>query len=134
MAGNFFGGAFFGGGFFGQLPVQSGGHGQGEEGREIEDVYSEPRRVVIAGKAFTVRSKSQYLGLLAKYSRKPKANRARTAEKQASQIVEEAREKAREALSAKQIEETATLIRLALEKRKRTELPVEVLMLIADDL
>lgn len=43
--------------------VPVGGHGSAEGG---EDIYEEPRRVVIRGKAYTVTSKAQYLGLLAR--------------------------------------------------------------------
>lgn len=112
-------------------PPPVGGHGS-EEG---DDPYAEPRRVVIAGKPYTVRSKNEYLGLLARSKR----DRAR---KSADVAIAVAQEAARNALAVRQTQdttaETAHLLHAMLArdkaKSKRIEddaIPIELLMLIA---
>ena len=133
MAGNFFGGQFFGGGFFGSGGPTAivGGHGSDQE------PYDEPRRVTIAGKPYTVRSKQEYLGLLAR-SRRDKAR------EDANSTIQAAQDAAREALQSRTREdatqETARLLHAVLERQRVIEpfqtdaIPLQLLMLIAADL
>lgn len=140
----FFGGPFFGGGFF-DPGTQVGGHGS-SEGAGEDGSYSEPRRVMIAGKPFTVRSKAEYFALLKRYGKKGSTDAAR---KQADQVIEGARVTAREALSQADIAETARLLQLTIEKQsleaKRRDqelarqieenaIPIQILMMVALDL
>ena len=138
---NFFGGAFFGGGFFG-AGSDAAGHGTGEGD---DGVYAEPRRVFIDGRPYTVRSKAEYLGLLAR-SRRDKSRI------EAEEAIERSQDAAREAVLARQATqtaETASLLHamLAREESKRKPIapaskmvlgedaiPMEILMLIAPEL
>lgn len=138
MAGNFFGGQFFGGGFFGDNPPdQVGGHGSGEG---AEGDYAEPRRVMVRGKPYTVRSKSEYLGLLARGKRD-------AARESADAVIARSQEQARQALDARKGDpataETATLLHALLEREAKqkkpvvavyNEIPIEILMLMAAEL
>lgn len=138
MSTSFFNGAFFGGEFFstptGSATAVVGGHGSEEYG-----TYEEPRRVFIDGKPYTVSSKAQYLGLLAR-ARRDKARSERTAE----ESIARAQAAAREALQARQVEETRTLLHdlLAREAKRKPKLepaeddaiPMELLMMIATEL
>ena len=115
------------------VPIPVGGHGS-EEG---DDPYEEPRRVTIAGKPYTVRSKAEYLGLLAR-GRRDKAR------EQADQAIQDAQDAAREALRSRKGEdatqETARLLHAVLERQRVIEpfqtdaIPLQLLMLIAADL
>lgn len=142
---NFFGGAFFGGGFFG-AGTAAAGHGSDQDG----DRYDEPRRVMIAGKPFTVRSKGEYLALLRKFGRKDvPAALPQAAKDKAEAIIARAQETAREALQARQTVEIAALLHAKLtaeEARRRREdrafidaleqdhIPLPLLMMLAADL
>ena len=133
---NFFGGAFFGGGFFGPgVDTVVGGHGS--EGGE-EGAYEEPRRVIIQGKPYTVRSKQEYLGLIAR-GKRDKAREDADAAIARSQVA------ARTALQERVEDttaETAALLHalLAKEAKKKLpivetdEIPVQILMMMAADL
>ena len=130
---NFFGGAFFNGGFFGP-GIDSGGHGSAEGGADDDGAYAEPRRVIIRGKPYTVTSKAQYLGLLAR-------GRRDHAREQADTVIARSQETAKESLQARQTAETGALLHALLEREAKKkpkavpiesdEIPIELLMLIA---
>ena len=103
---------------------------------------------MIDGKAYTVRSKAQYLGLLARSKR----DQSRALQ-QAERVIERSQETAREALQARQVQETASLMQAvmakedakyeAMQKKKKKDitvaideegLPIEVLMLIGQQI
>lgn len=136
MSGVFFDGQFFGGGFFGDNPSdQVGGHGSGEG---AEDAYAEPRRVMVRGKPYTVRSKAEYLGLLARGKRDQ-------ARESADAAIARSQESARAALDARKVDpataETATLLHALLARQQEARalaqkhgMPVQILMMVAADL
>jgi hypothetical protein len=106
-------------------PIVVGGSGS----EDADGEYAEPRRVYIKGKPFTVHSKAQYLGLLARQRR----DKARTS---ADAIISKAQDAAREAVarreepSAQRTAEIATLLQIALDKRK---LSMALVLLIASN-
>ena len=128
--------AWRGGGTVAPVVVVTGGSGSEDD----DGSYSEPRRVLINGKPYTVRSKAEYLGLLARGKR----DRAR---QDADAVIGRSQDVAREALFArKATEETATLLHalLAREEKNRPKvsdapfetdaIPLQILMMMAADL
>lgn len=139
MSGNFSRGSFSpaSGGFsVDALPVVVvGGSGAGDG---AEDAYAEPRRVMVRGKPYTVRSKNEYLGLLARGKRDQ-------ARESADAAIARSQDTARAALDARKVdeatEETAMLLHALLARQEeasalaeKNRIPVQIMMMVAADL